>query len=125
MVVINNEKKTTRVTVCNFDAYNKIKHTVDTRSTPNNNILLSNDNSNINNRREAFQKELILFHPQYSKDLLNAFYRHWSEMNKSKTKMKFETEKTWELNLRLAKWKDNNFAGKFKNNNQDNSNVEN
>jgi hypothetical protein len=37
--------------------------------------------------------------------MLNDFYKHWIELNKSKTKMKFESEKTWELNLRLAKWK--------------------
>lgn len=105
MIVINNEKKTTRITVCNYDSYNGKKNAVDTRSTPSYNIL-SND-SIIKERREAFKLSLGEYLPTYGKEMLNDFYRHWAEFNPLKTKMKYETEKTWELNLRLAKWKSN------------------
>lgn len=59
----------------------------------------------IERKRNIFKKELAEFLPLYGREMLNDFYKHWIELNKSKTKMKFESEKTWELNLRLAKWK--------------------
>ncbi len=39
--------------------------------------------------------------------MLNDFYKYWVELNQQKTRMRFELEKTWELNLRLANWKNN------------------
>jgi hypothetical protein len=40
--------------------------------------------------------------------MLNDFYRYWSEPNQSNTKLKFEMEKTWALNLRLETWANRN-----------------
>ena len=36
--------------------------------------------------------------------MLRAFFDYWTEPNKSRTKMRFELEKTWELGRRLATW---------------------
>lgn len=58
-------------------------------------------------RQKEFANALVPFVDQYGKKLIRAFYNHWSEPNKSKTKMKFELEKTWEIGLRLQKWEDN------------------
>ena len=36
--------------------------------------------------------------------MIRAFFDYWSELNKSETKMRFETNKTWEVAKRLATW---------------------
>ena len=36
--------------------------------------------------------------------MLRKFFDYWSEMNKSRTKMRYEGEKTWETSKRLATW---------------------
>jgi hypothetical protein len=40
----------------------------------------------------------------YEKDMVKKFFDYWREPNKSKSKMKFEMEKTWDLKLRLSRW---------------------
>lgn len=62
-------------------------------------------------RREVFYRSLIPYVDIYGKDMIRHFYDYWSEMNKSKSKMRWESEKTWELKRRLEYWsrRDNNF----------------
>jgi hypothetical protein len=63
--------------------------------------------NNIEERDLAFYNALTNFKDLYSKELLRAFYDYWREKNKSCTKMKFELEDTWQLDLRLKKWQNN------------------
>ena len=49
------------------------------------------------------------FHTKYTKELRRAFFDYWTEPNKSKTKMRFELEKTWDTGRRLARWANNSF----------------
>ncbi len=58
----------------------------------------------IEERKKAFGFSLKEFDKTYPKDMLTAFFRYWSEKNKSGTKMKWELEKTFELSLRLSNW---------------------
>lgn len=58
-------------------------------------------------RQKLFYDGIAIYVKQYSKEMLRAFYTHWSEPNKSKTKMKWELEQTWELSLRLIRWEAN------------------
>lgn len=44
----------------------------------------------------------------YSTELLKSFFDYWSELNTSKTKMRFQEQKYFELSKRLATWKRNN-----------------
>lgn len=60
-------------------------------------------------RREQFYKSLIPFLNQYGKEMIRAFYDHWSEPNKSKTKFKQEMQNTWDLERRLRKWESNQY----------------
>lgn len=46
---------------------------------------------------------------RYGMPMLKAFYDYWSEPNPSRTKMRFELQKTWDINRRLARWARNNF----------------
>lgn len=55
-------------------------------------------------RKQEFYESLLPFKEQYPAGLLSQFFEYWSEPNKSNTKMRFETEKTWSLPLRLRRW---------------------
>ena len=55
-------------------------------------------------RSKIFYDSLTPFVPLYGKEMVRDFYNHWSEMNKSKTKMNFELQKTWDTKLRLVTW---------------------
>ena len=55
-------------------------------------------------RRDDFYNSLIPYVERYGKEMIRAFFDYWSELNKSETKMRFETNKTWEVAKRLATW---------------------
>ena len=57
-------------------------------------------------RKEKFYSSLIPFVDKYGKDMIRDFFDYWSEMNRSKSKMRFEQQATWELALRLKTWAD-------------------
>lgn len=80
--------------------------------------IADNDNDTVNvndiNKREiAFKKEILLF-TNFDKKTTDEFFDYWSEPNKSKTKMRFESEKTWDLSRRLKRWSKNDFNGTAK-----------
>ena len=77
------------------------------------NSININNTNNISLRKEKFINEVLLL--EKDKNTVEAFIMYWSEYNKSKTKMRFEMEKTWQLNARLQRWKRNqkpNWNGK-------------
>ena len=55
-------------------------------------------------RKEIFYQSLVPFIDTYPKEMIRAFFDHWTEMNKSCTKMRYEQERTWETAKRLATW---------------------
>lgn len=71
--------------------------------------------NNIEERKLKFASTLESYLSIYGKDLLNDFYKYWTEPNKSNTKFKQELEKTWSLERRLDTWAKND--KNFKNNN--------
>jgi len=79
--------------------------------TPINKIVKDN-NTSINNTsiNNPIHIRAISFglnvhkNTEYPKDMLSEFVSYWSEMNKSKTKMKFELCQTWETKRRLKTW---------------------
>ena len=68
-------------------------------------------------RKQAFYDSIRPFVGKYPNKMLREFFDYWSEPNPSKTKMRFELEKTWEINRRLSTWanrekpKDGMFTG--------------
>jgi len=70
--------------------------------TINKNNNKNNNNNNISNRRDKFVFEVLTF--DYEESVLNGFIDYWTEPNKSKSKMKFELQKTWETKRRLKTW---------------------
>jgi len=65
--------------------------------------------SSIVDRKLKFSQSLSPFLETYGKDVLNEFYRYWTEPNKSNTKFRQELEKTWDLKRRLDTWTKNDF----------------
>jgi len=59
-------------------------------------------------RMDLFYKSLQSYIGEYSKETIRAFYDYWTEGNKSKTKMKWELQQTWDLPRRLSRWKGSN-----------------
>jgi hypothetical protein len=88
----------------------------ETIAVPNNNdnndnkVLESNPKiendveKKINKKEIEFKESIEPFITKYGKDICNKFYLYWSEPNKSKTKLRYEMEKTWDVERRLANW---------------------
>lgn len=57
-------------------------------------------------RRDKFGEELKQYLPTYGRDLCADFFIHWTEANKQ-GKMKFELQKTFEIQRRLLTWQKN------------------
>lgn len=70
-------------------------------------------------RRDEFYNSMIPYVDRYGKEMIRNFFNYWSELNKSETKMRFETNKTWEISKRLATWARNekNYDNKHRTNN--------
>lgn len=58
----------------------------------------------IEDRKQAFYDSIRPFVGKYPNKMLRDFFDYWSEPTPSKTKMRFELEKTWEINRRLSTW---------------------
>lgn len=58
----------------------------------------------LEDREKAFMESIRPYVEMYGRDLCNQFYAYWTEPNKSKTKMRFELERTWDIARRLATW---------------------
>lgn len=65
-------------------------------------IKINNTSNNISLRREKFKNDISLL--EYDPKFLKEFFEYWSEPNKSKSKMRFELEKTWDLEARFKRW---------------------
>ena len=59
---------------------------------------------NLEKRKKNFYESLRQYVQQYGKEMVRAFFDYWTEPNKSKTKMRFELERTWDTQRRLATW---------------------
>ena len=51
-----------------------------------------------------FKESIKPFIQKYGKDICNDFYMYWSEPDKSRTKLRYELQKTWDVGRRLAYW---------------------
>jgi len=82
----------------------KIDERGNTLNSDLNNIKVNTTN-NISNRKEKFLAEVSSL--ETNEEIKKEFLLYWCELNKSKTKMRFELEKTWNTNARLQRWKRN------------------
>jgi len=121
----NRANQGTYVTICNYESYQNAQqtkgqtegHTVNKRSTNggaiNNNDNNENNENNENNtfkigkQTQKFKAEILSFKANYPDKLLEAFFEFWSEPNGSRTKMRYQMQKTWDLGRRLKRWANN------------------
>ncbi len=90
------------VTICNIKSYRGRKHTTGTPSdTP------SDTPKTVEERKIEFVEKLKPYLMQYGKDMLNNFYRYWTEINDGGKKMRFEMEKVFQISNRLITWHKN------------------
>ena len=116
MIRTDSNTNYTHLSICNYDTYQAFVHTegtvVDTtEGTPKahsrqqlKNVKNEKNVKNIENRKQKFIESLIEYKDQYPSHILTQFVNYWTEANRSKTKMRFEMEKTWETGRRLGTW---------------------
>jgi DNA-binding transcriptional regulator YhcF (GntR family) len=81
-----------------------------TKKKEYNSTSISNTISTLSNRKDFFIKEVDLLAVSTALDPINwietreEFISYWSELNKSKTKMRWELERTWSTKKRLFRW---------------------
>jgi len=61
----------------------------------------------IEERFSDFFEEVWVYVSEYDESVLNSFISYWTEKNKSKTKMRFELQPTWDTKRRLNTWNNN------------------
>lgn len=60
-------------------------------------------------RESAFKDECQKFVEEFGERLVEEFVLYWTEPNKSRSKMRFEQQPTWDTHRRMLTWKRNNF----------------
>ena len=61
-------------------------------------------------RRAEFMEEVRARGSAYQPQLLNDFYFYWSEENPATGKMRFEEQRTWNIDNRLKRWVRNQYS---------------
>jgi HD-GYP domain-containing protein (c-di-GMP phosphodiesterase class II) len=131
-ITIKTTNKYSIVTICNYDDYQVVEDDNQHAEQQTNNIQTTNQqqqlknikniyketttkvvakkslslslSKNLEKRSKSFYDSLIPFVSVYGKETVRAFYNYWTEPNRSKTKMRFELEKTWDVERRLNTW---------------------
>jgi DNA-binding PadR family transcriptional regulator len=74
-----------------------------TKKKDYNSTSINNTINNISLRIQSFEAEVLNL--EADENISRAFIIYWSELNKSKTKMRWELERTWDLKARIGRWK--------------------
>ena len=119
LIEVSTEKLYTIITICNYDNYFEVEVNEPKKESKKEEIAKPIEEESkedkpkktkeeiaaaTEKRKKKFGQELVPYVATYGKDMIRKFYDYWSETNKSKTRMRCETEKTWDLNLRLQNW---------------------
>jgi len=119
-LTIKSTNKYSIITVCKYDDYQPLngetnkqtnKQLTNNQQTTNKQLTTTNKDKKVNNvikeREHVFKKEVYVFTEKYRLPMLDSFISYWTEPNKSKTKMRFELQRTWDTSRRLATWANN------------------
>ena len=90
-------------------------HSSESKGEKESSLRSDSKKTTLEERQNVFYNSLIPFMGKYPSDMLREFYDYWSEPNKSRTKMRFEQQPTWELSRRLARWNNNNSSKQYNN----------
>ena len=78
-----------------------LKHLADANANEVNSLTILD-------REVSFRDSLSEYVEQYGKEMVRNFYDYWREQNKDGTKMRFESEKFFNVKMRLSRWNSNN-----------------
>tara|TARA_R100000808_G_scaffold24903_2_gene59210 strand:- start:8200 stop:9060 length:861 start_codon:yes stop_codon:yes gene_type:complete len=122
MIAVETNCKLTRITILNFDQLqnkqiaNKSKTNQKQIANKSETNTYNNDNklNNVNKRKDKFSREVVAHCVKsnyldkegqvYFPELVEEFIGYWTEMNRTKTRMRFEMEKTFEISRRISTW---------------------
>ena len=62
------------------------------------------------NKKEAFRQQCLAFVGKYDTARLTDFFNYWSEETRTTKRMRYEGQRYWNLEKRLARWMQNSFA---------------
>lgn len=68
-----------------------------------NSTSIINTINNLAIRIQSFKAEVLILEPDDNES--RKFIIYWSELNKNKTKMRWELERTWDTKARIDRWK--------------------
>jgi len=110
----NAEKRWQQKNATAYDGIKSHQKNADTDNDTDNDtdIELSKDNSKeslLPKYQSDFFDSLIPLVDEFGKETCRDFYDYWTEPNKSKTKIRWQLEKTWDLRKRITRWSNNNF----------------
>ena len=92
-----------RITIINFNStITKNSDTPIIKKGEVNSTRINTTSSNITKRKENFIISISLM--DVSHETKKTFAAYWTEPNHSKTKLRFEMEKTWDTEMRLKRW---------------------
>lgn len=115
---IQTTNKYSIITICKYDTY-QYKYEASDKQTdkqPTSKRQATDNKQDIKDKQNIKEEELMARSLIFKNDvltfketyppvpLLKEFYDYWTEPNKSKTKMRFEMEKTWDTKKRIETW---------------------
>ena len=112
MIRTHSNTNYTHLSICNYDTYQDKGHSEDTtqgtaKAQPRQQLKNVKNEKNVKNRYKKFEEEVLVYKKTYPTPMIANFISYWTELNKSKTRMRFELEKTWETSKRLTTWSNN------------------
>lgn len=119
-ITIVSTKHFSLITICEYDSYQDTKKKINQPINQPTNQQLTNNQPTTNHKQEEeiyrmkeeelkkrthdFEIAVKDYREAYSFDMLKDFYAYWSELNKTKTKMRWELQQTFEIERRLQTW---------------------
>ena len=112
MIEVRTHSNMTQITIINYRDLQK-KHTPNKVKTNSKQITSKdqsqtynnvNNENNVNKRKTKFITDVVGQCKNQNQDLVKEFTDYWTELNHSKTKMRFELQKTFEVTRRFGTW---------------------
>lgn len=114
LIEVSTKRLYSIITICNYDNYfvvedekpkNETNEKEDTKPAPKTPKKSKEEiAAELEKRKQKFYQELVPYVSIYGKEMIRQFYDYWIEPNKSRTKMRYELERTWDTKRRLNTW---------------------
>jgi len=72
------------------------------------NLLAGDRKDDIEQRKQEFAEKLKPYLDKYGREMLNEFWLYWTEPTVGGKKLRYEREKAWDTERRLARWHNKN-----------------